>query len=117
VAAALSGISTHVLDVSLGRPAVSVPVTLEQNIGGDWYKLATHLTDADGRVQQLLPPETTLSAGTYRLVFSTGTYFKAQNAEGLYPEVAITFLVHEHAGRYHIPLLLAANGYSTYRGS
>jgi 5-hydroxyisourate hydrolase len=36
---------------------------------------------------------------------------------GLYPEVQITFVVRESGGQYHIPLLLTANGYSTYRGS
>jgi len=113
----LSGISTHILDVHLGRPAAAVPVTLQQNSNGTWLDLSKHRTDADGRVQQLLPDGTPLSAGTYRIIFDTQTYFEARQLAGLYPTVEVHFMVREPAGHYHIPLLLTANGYSTYRGS
>ena len=45
----MSTISTHVLDISLGKPAQGIRVTLEQ--GADI--LATGVTDADGRVPEL----------------------------------------------------------------
>jgi 5-hydroxyisourate hydrolase len=35
----------------------------------------------------------------------------------LYPYVEIVFTVADPAQHYHIPLLLTANGYTTYRGS
>jgi 5-hydroxyisourate hydrolase len=113
----LSGISTHILDTSLGRPAAQVSVTLEQNIDGAWIPLSHRATDADGRVQQMLPESRALEAGEYRLTFGTGAYFEAMRTSGLYPEVQITFTVRDNSGHYHIPLLLTANGYSTYRGS
>ena len=42
---------------------------------------------------------------------------KAQHLTGLYPYVDIVFTVAAPDQHYHIPLLLTANGYSTYRGS
>jgi 5-hydroxyisourate hydrolase len=117
VAAILSGISTHILDTSLGRPAADVSVTLEQNVDGAWQPLSHRTTDLDGRVKQMLPEAKELETGEYRLTFGTGAYFEATRVAGLYPEVQITFSVRESDGHYHIPLLLTANGYSTYRGS
>jgi 5-hydroxyisourate hydrolase-like protein (transthyretin family) len=34
-----------------------------------------------------------------------------------YPEAAVTFLVEETGGNYHVPLVLSPFAYSTYRGS
>jgi len=113
----VSGISTHILDTSLGRPAVGVGVMLEHKAEGAWRELSTQATDGDGRVKQLLPAEAVLESGTYRLTFDTQTYFDKRSVQGLYPVVQITFSISEAAGHYHIPLLLTANGYSTYRGS
>ena len=113
----MSGISTHILDTSRGRPAAGVQVTLERSEAGAWHEIATHATDADGRVKHLLPLQEPLQNGQYRLTFHTQAYFEAQNVGGLYPVVQITITVTDSAGHYHIPLLLTANGYSTYRGS
>lgn len=113
----MSGISTHILDTSLGRPAAGVRVSLEQCGKGAWRELSAQETDADGRVKQMLPAEALLEAGNYRLTFHTQAYFDARGVQGLYPVVQITFSVSDAAGHYHIPLLLTANGYSTYRGS
>jgi 5-hydroxyisourate hydrolase len=113
----LSGISTHILDTSLGRPAADVSVTLEQNVDEVWVPLSHRATDADGRVKQMLPESKALETGEYRLTFGTGAYFETMRISGLYPEVQITFTVRDSSSHYHIPLLLTANGYSTYRGS
>jgi 5-hydroxyisourate hydrolase len=113
----LSGISTHILDTTLGRPAADVSITLEQYVEGSWIPLSHRTTDVDGRVKQMLPESKILDTGEYRLTFGTGAYFEAIRTAGLYPEVQVTFLVRDSGGHYHIPLLLTANGYSTYRGS
>ncbi len=113
----MSGISTHILDVSRGRPAAGVRVTLERGDGEVWRELGTAATDEDGRAKQLLASADSLEKGHYRLTFHTQAYFDACGVEGLYPVVQVTFTVANSAGHYHIPLLLTANGYSTYRGS
>ena len=111
-------ISTHVLDTAQGRPAEDVPVRLERrDVGGEWRVLASTLTDADGRCAQLMPEYEVLRAGIYRLAFDAATYHHAQNIEGFYPVVEITFQVRDHESHLHIPLLLSPHGYTTYRGS
>lgn len=110
-------ISTHVLDVSRGKPAHMVPVRLEREDGpGKWKPLQSACTDQDGRCAQLLPAQE-LQPGLYRVVFDTGNYFRATKVEGLYPVVEVTFHVREGESQFHIPLLLSPNGYTTYRGS
>ena len=110
-------ISTHVLDVAKGAPAVGVAVELDVDRAGEWETLnATH-TDGDGRVAALLPTGETMTPGTYTVRFATGAYFAREGLQGLYPTVEITFTVRPGEAHYHVPLLLAANGYTTYRGS
>ena len=107
----MSGITTHVLDTSRGRPAVGVPVVLERAVGSGWEPVGRGSTDADGRASDLLA--TAPEPGRYRLTFDTGSYLEA----GFYPEVAVTFAVRAGEDHYHVPLLLSPFGYSTYRGS
>lgn len=114
----MSAITTHVLDTARGRPATGVPVALEmRSADNDWKEVGRGATDADGRLMHLLPPGSPLVEGTYRLIFDTLTYFRAQNVEGFYPVVTVVFTVRDAAQHYHIPLLLSPYGYTTYRGS
>ena len=110
-------ITTHVLDVSLGRPAANVSVILEaQSAGGNWTEAARGVTDADGRLRDWSAAKT-LAAGIYRLIFDTRAYFAGRKTASLYPQVVIVFEVRDAQEHYHIPLLLSPFGYSTYRGS
>jgi 5-hydroxyisourate hydrolase len=112
----MSGISTHILDTSLGLPAAGVPVVLERADGQHWLTCASTTTNADGRCPQLLAAEL-VTPGRFRLTFATAAYFAAQHQPALYPEVCITFNVAADKSSYHIPLLLNPFGYTTYRGS
>jgi 5-hydroxyisourate hydrolase len=115
-------ITTHVLDTSIGRPAVGVRVTLER--GGrasDWQLVGYGETDPDGRVRTLTLEEAPLDSGLYRLVFDTRRYFEARKVRAFYPSVIVMFEVADEPSsrqeHYHVPLLLSPFGYSTYRGS
>jgi 5-hydroxyisourate hydrolase len=113
----MNRISTHVLDTTRGRPAGALPLRLErQDASGTWRTLMAAQTDPDGRCAQLLP-ESELQPGLYRLVFDTASYFGGLKIDALYPVVEITFQVRDGESQLHIPLLLSANGYTTYRGS
>lgn len=113
----MSQISTHVLDVSAGRPAAGVAVILEVSSGGSaWAEKGRGVTDGEGRLKDLSVGGQ-LQPGTCRLTFDTGAYFAAQNVKGLYPQVMIVFEMKNVTEDYHIPLLLSPYGYSTYRGS
>jgi len=111
------GISTHILDTALGRPATGVPVALAVLTNGAWSLINGAITDSDGRCKHLLPETQSLQTGTYRVHFETSFYYKQNHLEGLYPYVEIVFTVTAGERHYHIPLLLTANGYTTYRGS
>ena len=114
----MSGISTHILDTASGRPAGGVAVSLLRvDERGGWQTLSAQHTDGDGRCRQMLTDGMELTAGQYRLRFDTGEYYAAQTLQGLYPFVEITFAVRETDTHLHIPLLLTANGYTTYRGT
>src|SRR4051812_41218706 len=112
----MSAITTHILDVSIGKPASGVPVVLERQTGNDWEITGKGETDDDGRLRDLLDAKTVLRAGNYRLTFDTETYFKNRNIEAFYPQVTIVFTVRDAAQHYHVPLLLSPFGFSTYRG-
>jgi len=109
----MSGITTHVLDTALGKPAAGIGVRLEKFDEDDWLLVAESATDADGRCRNLSPEA---PAGLYRLTFSTGAYFKEQARSSIYSEICIKFECRGD-GHYHLPLLLSDNSYTTYRGS
>ena len=112
----MSGISTHVLDTAKGLPAQGVRVLLERrSLEGEWVEVSKGVTDENGRVARLLGGGEALQAASYRLIFSTGDYFKPQVC--FYPEVAVLFEVRDPSAHHHIPLLLSPYGYTTYRGS
>ena len=113
----MSGITTHVLDIARGCPAAGVPVTLEAKSAGGWKIVGRGATDADGRLRDLAPPDFVFSEGEYRLTFDAGAYLSASGADGFYTEVVVSFVVHDAASHYHVPLLLSPYGYTTYRGS
>jgi 5-hydroxyisourate hydrolase len=114
----MSGVSTHILDITLGRPVKDVRVRLERReSSGAWKPLASALTDQNGRCAQLLATDHSLEPGLYRVAFETAGYFASQKTEGLFPLVEVTFQVRNGEEHFHIPLLLSANGYTTYRGS
>ena len=109
------GISTHILDTTLGKPARGVTVWLELLDGATWRRIAEGVTNDDGRVRPLLdiiPRE-----GTFRFHFQVDEYFKQHQVEAFFPTVLIEFVVRQFKEHYHVPLLLNPFGYSTYRGS
>ena len=110
-------ISTHVLDTRTGKPALGIRVQLEQLEGHEWRLVGSGETNGDGRVPNLLPAETAIVPGEYRLTFATGPYFRASSTATFYPAISIVFEAAAGQSHYHVPLLLSPFGYTTYRGS
>jgi 5-hydroxyisourate hydrolase len=115
-------ISTHVLDTELGTPAAGVAVTLYRlSDDGRPLRLTQALTDADGRVRDLL--ERPLVAGDYRLEFdlarSSGLHVAGAGADEprFFRRLSLDLRVTDVARSYHVPLLLAPFSVTTYRGS
>jgi 5-hydroxyisourate hydrolase len=101
-------ISTHVLDVELGRPAAGVTVRLMRQ----GRVVAETVTGQDGRIASIASGD--LDPGTYTLIFDTGSYFAER--QHLFLTVALEIEVTAE-GHQHLPLLLAPYSYTTYRGS
>ena len=137
-------ITCHVLDTTLGQPARNMRVKLElistttpsttttpASLPG--HRVFESQTDDDGRIKVWLPYSSATSSGEvpvytlsdvlggisgdsrWTLRFDSAGYFGGVE-QTFYPEVDVTFTVRE-GERYHVPLLLAPYGYSTYRGS
>ncbi len=112
----MSEITTHVLDTSRGCPAAGFQVGLQFKSGDTWKTLGSGLTDGNGRCAGLVGgPQ--LVAGTYRLLFNAGDYYRELHIDTFYSEIPIVFEVADPETHHHVPLLLNPFGYSTYRGS
>ena len=113
-------ISTHVLDTELGQPAAGVHVSLYK-LGEDDrpIRLSQVLTDADGRVRDLL--ERPLSPGTYRIEFALAGRPASDEPDEpddrFFRRLSIDLRIDDVGRSYHVPLLLAPFSMTTYRGS
>lgn len=111
-------LTTHVLDVAAGLPAVGMRVEVH---GPAATLLTAALTGEDGRVPAPLLAGDALTAGRYTLTFHVAAYFRARGVQLAEPpfldRVIIAFGVADPQASYHIPLLVSPWAYSTYRGS
>ncbi len=114
-------LSTHVLDTAKGKPAAGVKIMLYRLKGQSHSKIMEVVTNADGRTDGPLLEGAALQAGTYELVFCAGDYLRAtgqvEDDVLFLDEIPIRFGVPDAMQHYHVPLLISAFGYSTYRGS
>ena len=114
-------LSTHVLDTHAGRPARGIAVELHELAGDRAHRIATAVTNADGRTDAPLVGGRPLPIGVYELRFAVGDHFRSRGIEQGDPPfldiVPLRFSVAEAEGHYHVPLLCTPWSYSTYRGS
>ena len=114
-------LSTHVLDVSQGKPAAGVAVTLYEVVTGFRTLLKSVVTNAEGRCDAALLEGTGMRVGQFELVFGAGDYFAGQGVALPTPrfidEVVIAFGIADASANYHVPLVVSPWSYSTYRGS
>ena len=114
-------LSTHVLDTALGRPAAGIRILLYRMTGTSPEKIAETVTNADGRTDAPMLTGAGFTAGSYELVFGAGEYLRATGQVSgdilFLNDIPIRFGITDADAHYHVPLLLSAYGYSTYRGS
>jgi 5-hydroxyisourate hydrolase len=118
----MAGLTTHVLDISRGRPAAGVRLELYEFESGDRRRLVTEIaTNSDGRTDKPLISAAEARAGRFELVFHAGDYFLAQGVKVAEPPfldvIPIRFAIADPGSHYHVPLLVSPWSYSTYRGS
>lgn len=110
-------LSSHILDISKGAPAVGVSIKLEKfnDQSKTWTFVEEKNTDANGRITDFLPSNQ-VNLGIYKLTYFTSPYFKNNNTESFYPYIEVVFQIKDK-NHYHVPITLSAYGYSTYRGN
>lgn len=107
-------ITTHVLDTAAGKPASGMSVVLSVHREGNWIRVASGHTDAQGRLTKW-PTEIAIERGVYRLTFDIATYHR--EVQSFFSEVQVIFKVREDGEHVHVPLLISPFGYTTYRGA
>ena len=81
-------ITTHVLDIARGGPAVGVTVILELRQASEWTPVGRGSTDEKGRVMTFI--DGPISPGAYRLTFDVAAYQRDMGLNvNFFPEVRI----------------------------
>ncbi len=123
----LGNLTTHILDISAGKPAAEVRIDLykfslsaagkEQSAA----KIKSLTTNADGRCDGPILSGDDFRAGQYELAFHIGDYFDRSGLALPTPKfidvAVVRFGIADEDAHYHVPLLVSPFGYSTYRGS
>jgi 5-hydroxyisourate hydrolase len=113
-------LTTHVLDTASGMPAAGMVIELFAVSGAAFELLLSAKTNADGRCDAPLLSGGALKRGEYELRFHAGDYLDGLgkvSGRRFLDIVPIRFGIEDEGAHYHVPLLLAPYGYSTYRGS
>lgn len=119
------GLTTHVLDLAHGTPAVGVAVAVERSEGGAFEVVALARTNADGRTDEPLLDAAAFRAGTYEVTFEVGNFFADHPVDGegdadaappFFDDVTVKIQVRDDTGPVHLALLVTPWSYSTYRG-
>lgn len=110
-------LSTHVLDLTTGRPAVGMRIEL-WNHDGKHTLLKAVTTNADGRTDAPLLAGAEMAVGSYELVFFVKDYFVTHLEDSPFLDrVPVRFALANPTQSYHVPLLVTPWAYQTYRGS
>ena len=117
-------ISCHVLDTVKGLPASGIAVICCYYDEGEWSVIGEGITNENGRVSQLLSPQTLArkiltrqERNSIKLQFKTEAYQLQHMKTTFFDNVEVSFSASPHQTHYHIPLLLSHYSYTVYRGS
>jgi 2-oxo-4-hydroxy-4-carboxy-5-ureidoimidazoline decarboxylase len=109
-------LSSHVLDTVRGKAAAGIRMELFR----EGVLIKEGVTNHDGRSDEALLEDEPLRVGRYEIRFHVADYFADTSFTPdppWYDVIPVRFSIAEPEGHYHIPLLLGAWTYTTYRGS
>merc|ERR1712241_1370096 len=115
---AAPGVTTHVLDTTIGLPGQGVKVNVYKQhanrpLSEDrWDWISTVYTNSDGRTDEPVISQDHF----FKLEFDLAGYYKQ---ETFFPQASLTFKVKQDQAmeHFHVPILCTPYSYSTYRGS
>jgi 5-hydroxyisourate hydrolase len=112
----MPGISIHVVDVSRGKVAQGMRVSLAEVSSN--RVLADGLIGANGLLDSPTLAQTFVT-GFYEAQFFAGDFFASQNSAGIVPfldVITYRFGIGAPQEHYHLPMKLTPWGYSCFRG-
>lgn len=114
-------LTTHVLDTTHGLSGAEIKVELYKVNEDSTEKLATVITNSDGRTDAPILAGNDFRPGKYQLVFYVADYYRSKGVEldgvPFLDDVVIRFGLDDPEAHYHVPLLVSPYSFSTYRGS
>ena len=117
----MTGLTTHVLDLTLGKPADALEISFYTTHSDSKELIANFVTNSDGRLNKPIFDQSNIREGWFEMVFHAGKYLvakhKMEEADLFFDNISICFQINDLKQHYHVPLLLSKFGYSTYRGS
>jgi 5-hydroxyisourate hydrolase len=113
-------LTTHVLDISAGKPADGMRIEVHDLTSASRTLLVSTATATDGRCAVPLLAGAAFRAGRYAMTFYVAEYFRARGLvlpEPAFIEDAVIRIGIAHSEQhYHVPLLVSPWSYSVYRG-
>ena len=107
-------VSSHTLNGADGTHAGGIRVRLVNiNTGNELFGSET---DTGGRLQETVDLTGADPADRYELVFDTGSYWEGQGVthSQRIDVIVLRFVMPDPAARYHMPIILSPNNYSTW---
>ena len=109
-------ISSHTLNRLNGTHASEISVMLKNLNNNDIiFEISM---DIEGRLNQVISNEKVDEQATYELVFKTGNYWEKvmndKNYQNIIQEIVIRFKMPNNNKKYHFPIILSPNSYSTW---
>ncbi len=114
-------LSTHALDMYLGKQAAGIRIDFSRKEGDAWKLIKTVTADKDGRVGEQLMNAETMAVGRYELLFYVEEYYRAAGVKLSDPSyldtVPVRIAIFDATQSYHVPLYFSPWSILSYRGS
>ena len=114
-------LSTHALDMYLGKQAAGMRIDFSKKEGDAWKLIKTVTADENGRVGEQLMSTQTMEVGRYELLFYVEEYYKKAGVKLSNPAyldtVPVRIAIFDATQSYHVPLYFSPWSILSYRGS
>lgn len=115
-----ANLSTHALDMYLGKPAAGIRIDFSRKDGDTWSLLRSVTTDESGHFSEALMSGDAMRVGRYELLFHVEDYYRRAGVTLSDPAfldtVPIRFAIFDASQAYHVPLYFSPWGILSYRG-
>ena len=108
-------ITSHILNGTNGSHAAGIIVSLK-NLSRNKNVFKCKM-DIGGRLNKTIPDEEGSEDSIYELIFETGEYWEKKtrdDSKNIIDEIVIRFKMPDRSKKYHFPIILSQNSYSTW---